>query len=73
MPRPFFDFVMHHVGADALIGPLLRFCIAPLVGADAPVRPSPPQREPPLYEERGVIANGDRGEFVKRFSLSHLR
>ena len=50
MPRPFFDFVMHHVGADALIGPLLRFCIAPLVGADAPVRPSPPQREAPLYE-----------------------
>ena len=21
MPRPFFDFVMHHVGADALISP----------------------------------------------------
>ena len=41
MPRPFFDFVMHHVGADALIGPLLRFCIAPLVGADAPCPPVP--------------------------------
>ena len=54
MPRPFFDFVMHHVGADD------------------PVHPSPPQREAPLYEG-GVIANGDRGEFVKRFSLSHLR